>query len=248
MAELLQPVCTVRCGEDESISFYCPNAMALWRARSFYEKEPETIQWIKGFQPGEKLLDVGANVGIYTLFAAKLGHPVVALEPESQNYAVLNHNVFLNRVDDKVLAFNIALADANEASVLFVSKFGIGNALHSVQEEVDYRHKRMKADFRQGVTLVTLDCFLEDQCANFFPDHVKIDVDGAESKIIKGGMRAIRDPRLKSVLIEINEELECDRTIIEIMKECGFPRFSRQHSSLFETGSFSKSFNYIFTR
>lgn len=105
----------------------------------FLDKEPDTIEWINGFQKGETLLDVGANIGVFSLYAGLRGHKVVAVEPESQNYSLLNQNIFLNKLDEKVEAFNIALSDKNGATSLYLSEFAPGMALHAVGCAEDYR-------------------------------------------------------------------------------------------------------------
>lgn len=53
------------------------------RASSFETKEPETIRWINIFREGEKLLDIGANIGIYSLYSALKGLYVISVEPEA---------------------------------------------------------------------------------------------------------------------------------------------------------------------
>ena len=60
-----------------------------WRRDTFWEKEPETIAWIDDMEPGEILFDVGANIGIYTLYAASRGVRVIAIEPVFENYSRL---------------------------------------------------------------------------------------------------------------------------------------------------------------
>ena len=51
-----------------------------------------------------------------------------------------------------------------------------------------------------------------------FPDHIKIDVDGIENKIIEGGSKTLRNPQLKSILIEINSNRKEDKKIIDKLK------------------------------
>ena len=58
-------------------------------------KEPETLNWISSFDPGDNLLDIGANIGIYSPFAAARNHKVISLEPDALNYALLNLNIIL---------------------------------------------------------------------------------------------------------------------------------------------------------
>src|SRR5919106_6075149 len=79
------------------MTFSTPNAFTLWRVQSIYEKEPWTLEWIASFEPASILVDVGANVGMYTIWAAATRRArVYAFEPEAQNYATLNRNIMLN--------------------------------------------------------------------------------------------------------------------------------------------------------
>ena len=68
-----------------SLTLSCDNAITAFRWRSYNEKEPETLDWIDtALVDGDVFLDVGANVGVYSLYAA-LRHPrlrVIAIEPE----------------------------------------------------------------------------------------------------------------------------------------------------------------------
>ena len=55
-----------------------------------------------------------------------------------------------------------------------------------------------------------------------FPDHIKIDVDGIEHKIIQGGSKTLNNPQLKSILIEINSNRKEDEKIIDKLKYYNF--------------------------
>jgi hypothetical protein len=82
--------------QGRDMTFFTPNGATLWRVESLFSKEPDTIEWIGGFAEGDTLLDIGANVGMYSIFAARTrGARVFAFEPESQNYAILNRNIHL---------------------------------------------------------------------------------------------------------------------------------------------------------
>lgn len=76
------------------MTFVTPSQLSRWRVESIYSKEPWTLEWIASFQPDDLLLDCGANVGMYTVWAAATRQVrVIALEPEAQNYALLNRNI-----------------------------------------------------------------------------------------------------------------------------------------------------------
>ena len=63
--------------------------------RTLFSKEPITLAWIDTFKDGETLYDIGANVGMYTIYAAVMRKAnVYAFEPEALNYAELNKNIF----------------------------------------------------------------------------------------------------------------------------------------------------------
>ena len=72
------------------------------RAKTFLTKEPDTIEWIEKFNEKDVFLDVGANIGIYSLYAAKKVSKVWALEPESLNYAMLNLNILITNYHQKL--------------------------------------------------------------------------------------------------------------------------------------------------
>ena len=59
-----------------------------YRASSFLYKEPETIKWIDSFNSSEYFLDIGANIGIYSLYAAKKGISTTCIEPDALNFAL----------------------------------------------------------------------------------------------------------------------------------------------------------------
>lgn len=241
------PIARVEIPGHTGFCMACPNAMALWRARSVLDKEPETIRWLNGFAPCDTLLDVGANIGVFTLYAAMRQHCVMAIEPEASNFALLNRNIYLNKFDRCITAYNLALAESQMASILYLSEFGAARALHTVGRLENYRHEKMTPAFQQGVWQLTLDEFLA-KANGFFPNHIKIDVDGAEARIVGGAMKTLRDHRLKSVLIELNEALAVDLSLVDTFEGAGLRQVDREHAPIFDRGEFSTSYNYIFAR
>ena len=96
--EKLSPSAEVEHG-GVKMRFATPSAVALWRVQSIHSKEPWTLEWIARFAPGDIMLDCGANVGMYTIWAAATRKvQVYAFEPESQNYALLNRNIQNNQL------------------------------------------------------------------------------------------------------------------------------------------------------
>jgi FkbM family methyltransferase len=245
-AEKIAPVYRVE-GGGLTLLLDCPNELTRSRAETFFEKEPETLEWIDGFGKGETLFDVGANIGLYTLYAASRGMKVFAFEPESQNYALLNRNVYRNGLADRVTALNVALSDKDALGALNLPRFYAGAALNNFGENLNWKRERYEPAFRQGVIAFSLDSFLARH-PEAFPDHLKIDVDGAEIKIVLGAEKTLRDPRLKSLSVEINEELPEDLAIVEKAAEAGLRVLHKKHSDMVARSEFKRLYNYVFVR
>ena len=59
--------------EKKEITFFTPNYLINWLVKDFYRKEPETIEWIDSFEFSNKEIifwDIGANLGLYSIYAA----------------------------------------------------------------------------------------------------------------------------------------------------------------------------------
>lgn len=225
------------------IAFDANEELHLLRAEWLDKKEPETLEWINGFGEGEILFDVGANVGVFSLYAALHRRcEVFAFEPEAKNYACLNKNIFLNRLGRRVKALNIGLHDATRIEFLQLHDLASGAALHSVGEAIDWRGNRFEAQFEQAVLAFRLDELVE-QFRLPPPDHMKIDVDGNELKVIRGAARTLSDPRFKSLQIELKEG---DKELIEAIEGCGLKLFRATRAAL--QGEYQDCMNAVFTR
>jgi len=232
---------------NKRLKFHCPNNMSLWRAKTLLTKEPDTIEWIDSFSSDDIFYDIGANVGMYSIYAAAKNIHVHAFEPESQNYATLNRNIYLNTLQDKISAYNIALSDKTCIGHLYIKEFTIGGALNNFGECVNYQKKYFKPGFKQSVTSFKL-----DDLVNHYqlptPNHIKIDVDGLEYSIISGSVHVLKESKLKSLLVELNTQLPADLSIISILQSYGFYVVSRYRSPHLDYSEFKDIYNYIFRR
>lgn len=235
--------------DDSSISFYIPNYVAAWRVNTFWEKEPETIRWIDSFKPSSLFIDVGANIGLYSLYAARSrGVNVLAFEPESLNYALLNKNILLNQMDQKIQAYSLAISDEITLDALHISLFLEGCSSNNFKETLDFKRKNFKPQFSQGCFSMTLDDLVQKHLIPV-PQYIKIDVDGIEHRIIKGARQTLGQPELQSVLVELNTNLPEHCQIVDLMKENGFVYSQAQvDDSLSKEGAFQGVGNFIFFR
>ncbi len=249
--EKINPLATL-----EGVHYVVPNQHCLWRVQSLHTKEPDTMEWIATFDKNDVLIDIGANVGMYTIWAAaKQGVRVYAFEPESQNYALLCRNIIANNLQDQVAAYCVAISDdvAGDGGVFFdklnLSMFIVGGSCHSFGEEVDFNLNPRPSAFRQGCLCVSLDRFMKttEAIGSDANIHIKIDVDGIEHKVIASAIKTIQGTGVKSVLIELNTHLDSHTEIIGLMETFGFQ--TTIHPAAIRTeGAFSGIGNHIFVR
>lgn len=245
--ERFEDIRVVRDGVE--VFFTVVNGHTAWRVQSVMTKEPGTIRWIEQFAPGEVFVDIGANIGLYTLCAARFrGVRTYAFEPESQNYAILNRNIHRNGAAELVTAYCVALSDRIGFDMLYLSEFITGGSCHSFGESRGPDGNFMKSAFRQGCFATTLDALVEGGVIAP-PQHIKIDVDGIEPKVIAGARRTLAAPGTKSVLVEINSKLDSHWEIIDLMLELGYAySLVEADEARRAEGPFEGTGNYVFRR
>lgn len=143
-----------------------------------FEKH-ETALFRSVLKPGTVVLDVGANIGYYTLIASHHIGPsgkVFTFEPEPNNYTLLQKNIKKNKVKN-VLAFQLGLSDKKYSGALYLSDDNQGN--HSLSQ------KSAGGDTAIEISLITADEVLTDAGISKV-DVVKMDIEGAEPMALKG--------------------------------------------------------------
>jgi FkbM family methyltransferase len=153
---------------------------------------PEMQVWRAALRPGDLFVDVGANAGLYSVFAVELGCTVVAIEPIPASVSQLQANLALNGADAEVLV--CALADTPGTMAMAGADLS-RQALRTDGEAVAGG---------STVPVRTLDDVLGDRTAA----GVKVDVEGAERLVVEGGRRAFEDQRVRLVQLEWNDASE----------------------------------------
>ena len=99
------------------------NWITKFRARTFNEKEPKMLDWLdNNLRSNDVFFDIGANVGIYSVYAAKREPQsmVYAFEPEYSNLHLLKQNIINNNLLDNVICYSIALKNETGISYLHI--------------------------------------------------------------------------------------------------------------------------------
>lgn len=151
---------------------------AVWRNPPNW---PHMGVWQQRLRPGDLFLDIGANIGIYTILALDLGAEVIAVEPNARNAQRLRDNIALNGYAATVLE---AAVSSEPGTVRITTHLD------------SYNH--LVTEGGAEVAATTLDDLLGDRTAA----GVKIDVEGAERLVLEGASRALAEHRIGVLQLE----------------------------------------------
>lgn len=147
------------------------------------------IEWLKSFRSDDVFLDVGANVGTYTIPAALLCELVIAIELDPINVSCLYSNVHYNKLYNKIVI--VPLAAGKEKSVMEVHyrDFSVGDALQSVGRAQVLPTNRPSPHILRQLCVPIDELFSDFSLPK--PTKIKIDVDGNEMSVVEGSWSTI---------------------------------------------------------
>ncbi len=218
----------IQLGDNLNLKFYVINSITKFRAETFFDKEPDTIKWIKNYNGDGDFIDIGANIGIYSNYFAKInkGH-VHAFESSFYNLPLLAKNCQLNKNENKITIYPFPLFDENKCDFFKINETIQGGALSSFG--VDYGHDGNTFSHNERYLMpgFNLDYLIDNKIILKVPSLIKIDVDGVEDLILKGGRKTIKNNTCISVLVEVNEKFGKQFELIQkIMSDSGFNLYS----------------------
>ena len=236
-------------GGDNTFRFHAPSKLLKYRAKTFFEKEPETIDWIDNYVEGV-FWDIGANIGLYSIYAAKTKNniTVYSFEPSSTNIYTLSKNIILNDCSDKINLMPVALTNKTGFQRLSLQNLVEGNALNAFGVNYDYNGEEFDVDSSYSTYGTTI----ADLINKFdvpMPNHIKIDVDGIEHYILEGGVDVLDNDSVKTIQIEINEEfIEQKEKILRFMDDHNFELIHKKQGPEFVGSKYQMNFNYLFKK
>lgn len=142
-------------------------------------------------RPDDLFVDIGANIGSYTILASAAGASVISFEPVRTTFEALLDNVHLNRLEARVDARNQAVGRAIGELEMIADQDTTNQAL---QPGSTYAGKTVR------VPLVALDEALQGRV----PKLIKIDVEGFETEALAGATETLANPGLWAIVMELN--------------------------------------------
>ena len=205
----------------DGLIFECESAIETWRVETLLVKEEGTIRWLGGCRPGDVLYDVGANIGIYSLYAARRGATVYAFEPHVGNAAALLRNAAANA--DLTARINVVTTPLH-------SVCGLGTFYYAALDNGSSGHQFEATTERAVATelrwATTVDAFVAAGTPP--PTLVKIDVDGNELEVLKGMSLLLRNTAPREIQVEVQKATQ--QPISEFLLDLGFT-FVERHDT-----------------
>ena len=166
-----------------------------WMLSKGDQYEPQTTEYItNSVKEGSVVVDVGASFGYYTLLLARLVGPrgrVYAFEPIPRDYAILKKNIRANGYQNVILE-NKAVSDVDGNARFYISPVSYGMSslcpLTNPESILD-------------VEVVSLDSYIQEDV-----DLIKVDVEGAENLVVKGGRKLIHNSVNPQLVVEFAPE------------------------------------------
>ena len=198
--------------DKKFIKLHIPTKISSFRAKTFFSKEPDTLKWMSDNGKQNKVLfDIGANVGLYSLYyAKKFNGKVYAFEPSIRNIDLLTRNIKLNGLNSKISVFSNPLTNKNKIGEFFQYDLTAGLAgatfdsnftKKKIIEESNFKEKKTSSFSTYGLSL---DNLFKNKILPA-PDLIKIDVDGNEFEILQGFGKVLSLRKKMHILIEIRK-------------------------------------------
>ena len=204
-----------------TLSFVLLGKTSGGRAMTVLTKQPATIEWIDSFQPGSVFWDIGASVGVFSVYAAlATDTTIVAFEPAAVNYYLLSANCEANKLQDRVDCLLVGAGRQRSIARLEVSQFRPARSF-------SFRGKRDQPyESRQAAVVLSIDELVEEYGVPC-PNYIKIDAPGASEDIIAGATRTFRRSEVRQIHLEVRDSSKGGQRILEMLNQSGFAPISK---------------------
>ncbi|UCC22923.1 MAG: FkbM family methyltransferase [Planctomycetota bacterium] len=161
-------------------------------------EEMESSFILHNLKDGDVFIDVGANIGYFSMLAAgQKAALVLAIEPIPTTYEILDMNIKYNRLTEAIQPLNIALGSRSHTAKF---TYALGPKNHA-EYQVNNIHSNLPTI---DVTVVTLDSLLRSRNKINKVDFIKVDIEGCEYDFLLGAKKSIETFK-PMIMMEIEE-------------------------------------------
>jgi FkbM family methyltransferase len=225
-----------------SIRLQADSLFDFYRARAC-EKEPETVEWIETYlKKGDVFFDIGANIGAYSLVACAHCEgeiTIIAFEPSFSSFHQLCRNIITNKFQKSITPYQIALTKSAGLVSFNYHSLEAGSADHQLGDNASNTTEPFV--YTQQLLAFNMD-YLIEKLGFPIPNHIKLDVDGAEVDVLHGAAEMLQNNKLRSILVEVREIDGMSDQVDEILRNAGFQLVCRTNRGT------SPTWNCIYAR
>jgi FkbM family methyltransferase len=214
--------------EFPKLKFNYGNYRTKYRATTAYSKEPHTIEWLKRFGQECEFYDVGANVGVFSLFfSSYFKSESFAFEASIVNSLEFWRNVKINNLGNLITLVPMPLGEKCALGKLLLPGFDSGQSFVSFKTT-------NTSDVSSGSSIVysaialTLDSLFQNSIIGSKKSLLKIDVDGNELEILRGSHLLLNSGNVKSIAVEKSYSEQIQFQVDMFLGSMGYRKFQVQ--------------------
>jgi len=228
---------------NQNVIYFNTNQTAYVTVKIFwegYENFEYSLIFIDLIKNIKTFIDVGSNIGYYTVIGAVLNKnlKVISFEPSNAAFNYLNKNIIINKLSHNVVLEKTALSD----KLGFIEFFEVYNpkypAIPNLSGEHNIGTKKMKFKTTTRVESITLDKYISDNNVDNL-DLIKLDTEGSEHLIMKEGIQTII--KYKPIIICEILNKASNRTLIDnIIDNLNYSIYYHNNNKLIKISSVQK--------
>ena len=205
------------------LTMYCNSRETAMYPPVYMTHEPDTLKWIDGMPVDTVFWDIGANVGIYTMYAGLARHRTLAFEPASSTYFTLMKNLEINGLLDRVDAYCLAFDNQTRLGKLNMAGNISGSSMHAFERDSHSWDEQIDIKIAHPTLGFNIDTFISLYDPPL-PTHIKLDVDSTEKEILEGAANLLAKGQVQSIWVEVDGALERERNqgIIKALDAMGY--------------------------
>lgn len=190
------------------IKFWTPGNYSKFMVDHFIQKEKLVEKFILEMPDNENTIfwDIGANLGVYSLFCAsnKENVKIIAFECSPSAVLAISKNISLNNFENRISIFQLGLTDRkNNFLMLKEDKDSLGDQVNSLGKDFDFENKEIHiSENKYKIFSNSAHDILQNNALEI-PDFIKLDVGSFELEVLEGFGHFLKNPKIKSIVTEM---------------------------------------------